>query len=61
MEESTDMVYMDTNVPSKHLVNDPIEIEKEEEKPTQGAPNNKSKGKKLLETILKGRNVGNIS
>ena len=38
VEESVDM---DTDIPSEHQVNDPIEIE-EEEKPTQGAPPSKS-------------------
>jgi len=53
MEESVDM---DTDIP--HQVNDPIEIEEEEE-PTEGAPTSKSKGSKLLERVLKGQSVGN--
>jgi len=35
---------MDTDIPSKHQVNNPDEIEEDEE-PTQGAPKSKSKGK----------------
>ena len=41
MEESVDM---DTDIPQQ--LNDPIEIEEEEE-PTQGAPTSKSKGKQV--------------
>ena len=41
MEESVDI-----DIDNPHQVNDPIEIEKEEE-PTQGAPISKSKGKQV--------------
>jgi len=41
VEESIDI---DIDIPSEHQLNDPIEIDKEEE-PTQGAPPSKSKGK----------------
>ena len=47
VEESVDMVHMDTDAPSEHPMNDPSEIEEEEEEPTQGAPKGKSKGKQV--------------
>ena len=42
MEESLDI---DTDI--RHQVNDPFEIEEEEE-PTQGAPTSKNKGKQIV-------------
>ena len=42
MEESLDI---DTDI--RHQVNDPFEIEEEEE-PTQGAPTSKNKGKQVV-------------
>ena len=43
MEESVDL---DVNVPSEHQLDDPVEIEEEEEA-SQGATQNKSKGKQV--------------
>ena len=47
MEESVDMIHMDTDAPSEHPVNDPIEIEEEGEEPPQGPSKGKSKRKQV--------------
>jgi len=58
MEESVDM---DTDIPSEHQVNDPqskLRRKKSQLKEHQQA---RAKGNKLLERVLKGQSVWNIS
>ena len=61
MEESVDMVHMNTDAPSEHPANDPIEIEEEEEEPNQGAPKGTSKGKEVARKYTQRVKCCNIS